>query len=204
MQKMGVGTLLLQYGQRYSSVYFLLVPRAFSTGYFTAFRIIFCICHRDDINVQLVAYPNQIQQHVGHFRLHRIECVRRQLPTLLLGQPLKMFKPFGRFHRKRRTDSWASGIDPSRTRRRRLLGITQFFQIGNDDDSADKLTNTSTGGRFRALLPGKCRQMAIYVLLYSMEKQIRHKNRRHDSGEIREQSVGNCVACFLDADRTEI
>ena len=54
----------------------------------------------DEINAQFVADAEQVEQHVGHFCAHRSERFRRQLLALGFGEPLKMFKQFGRFHRE--------------------------------------------------------------------------------------------------------
>ena len=54
----------------------------------------------DEINAQFVAYPDQVEQHVGHFCAHFNECFRRQLLALGFGEPLKMFEQLGRFHRE--------------------------------------------------------------------------------------------------------
>ena len=50
------------------------------------------------IDAQFVADPDQIEQHVSHFRAHGGECVRRELLALFSGQPLKIFKQLGGFN----------------------------------------------------------------------------------------------------------
>ena len=52
----------------------------------------------DEIDAQLVADADQVEQHVGHFCAHFIERFRRQVLALSLGEPLKMFEQFGGFN----------------------------------------------------------------------------------------------------------
>ena len=52
----------------------------------------------DEINAQLVAYPDQVEQHVGHFGAYFIERFGWQLLAFGFCEPLEMFEQFGRFN----------------------------------------------------------------------------------------------------------
>ena len=77
---------------------FLATPPRLVHRIFLRIQLNLRIRGSDEINAQLVAYPDQVEQHVGHFCAHRGERFRRQLLALGFGKPLKMFEQLGRFH----------------------------------------------------------------------------------------------------------